>query len=353
MAGTDRKTTHGLAQLPETLLEKPYEFGFYAVLRLIECLHPERPRLGMSTRPVDDPIRLRQEPAMRFEAASLTRFEAADGSAPHRLTVRFLGLLGPNGPLPLHLTEYAQERLRQHGDRTFIRFLDIFHHRMLSLFYRAWANNEPAISFDRPEADRFSDYVASMAGLGMASLRRRDDISDHTKLYYCGRLASQTKSAEGLQDILNDYFELPVRIEQFVGEWLPLPAQSICRLGLDPANGTLGRSVMVGLKVWGCQHKFRVTLGPLSFDDYESLLPVGTRIRRLVALVRNYIGDELAWEVRLVLKRAQVPALRLNGNCRLGWSTWLGTPPDEADPDDLIFNAFAFVIQPTKENTRD
>jgi type VI secretion system protein ImpH len=341
MAGTDRKTAYDLAQLSETIKDKPHEFGFFAVLRLIECLYPERPRIGTSTRPVDDPIRLGQEPAMSFESASLTRFEAAEDTRPHRLTVRFLGLLGPNGPLPLHLTEYAQERLRQHGDRTFVRFLDIFHHRMLSLFYRAWANNEPTVSFDRPESDRFCDYVGSMAGLGMSALRKRDDIPDLTKFYYCGRLSCQAKCAEGLQDILNDYFELPVRIEQFVGEWLMLPTRNICRL------------VMVGLRVWGCQHKFRIALGPLSFGDYESLLPVGSRIGRLVALVRNYIGDELAWEVRLVLRRADVPAMRLNGACRLGWSTWLGQRPGEDDPDDLIFNTVAFVVRPTKEGTRD
>ena len=353
MAGTDRKTAYDLAQLFETIKDKPHEFGFFAVLRLIECLYPERPRIGTSTRPVDDPIRLGQDPAMSFESASLTRFEAAEDTRPHRLTVRFLGLLGPNGPLPLHLTEYAQERLRQHGDRTFVRFLDIFHHRMLSLFYRAWANNEPTVSFDRPESDRFCDYVGSMAGLGMSALRKRDDIPDLTKFYYCGRLSCQTKCAEGLLDILSDYFELQVRIDQFVGEWLMLPSRNICRLGLDPANGTLGRSVMVGLRVWGCQHKFRITLGPLSFGDYESLLPVGSRIGRLVALVRNYIGDELAWEVRLVLRQPEVPAMRLGGGCRLGWSTWLGQRPGEDDPDDLIFNAVAFVIRATKEGTRD
>lgn len=348
MAGTDRKTAHDLAQLVGAIKEKPYEFGFFPILRLIECLYPERPRIGTSTRPVDDPIRLGQEPAMAFESASLTGFETAKETRPHRLTVRFLGLLGPNGPLPLHLTEYAQGRLRQHGDRTFVRFLDIFHHRMLSLFYRAWANNEPTVSFDRPESDRFSDYVGSMAGLGMSALRKRDDISDLTKFYYSGRLSCQTKCAEGLQDILSDYFELPVRIEPFVGEWLMLPAQDVCRLGLDPVNGTLGRSVMVGSQVWGCQHKFRITLGPLSYGDYESLLPVGNRIGRLVALVRNYIGDELAWEVRLVLKRAEVPAMRLNDSFRLGWTTWLGHRPGENDPEDLTFNAFAFAIRPTK-----
>jgi type VI secretion system protein ImpH len=348
MAGTDRQTTNDLTQLERAVAEKPHEFGFYSLLRRIECRNADRPRLGTAQRPIEDPVRIGQEPATAFESASLTAFESARESRPQRLTVRLLGLLGPNGPLPLHLTEYAQERLRQHGDRTFVRFLDIFHHRMLSLFYRAWANNEPTVSFDRPDSDRFRDYVGAMAGLGMSTLRKRDTVSDLTKFYYCGRLASQTKSAEGLEDILSDYFRLPIRIQSFAGEWLMLPDQDICRLGREPASGTLGRSVVIGMRVWGCQHKFRIVAGPLGLDDYESLLPVGDRIRRLVALVRNYIGDELAWDVSLILKKEEVPAMRLGDGFRLGWTAWLGKRPQENDADDLVIDAFTHVIQQTE-----
>ena len=345
MAGTDRKTSDHLAELTRALQEKPYQFGFYQALRFIESLYTERPRLGTSQRPVDDPIRLGQEPAMSFEAASLTAFEPGKDGKPHRLMVRLLGLLGPNGPLPLHLTEYAMERKRDHGDRTFASFLDVFHHRMLSLFYRAWANNEPTVSFDRPDADRFADYVGSLVGLGMAALRKRDDISDHTKFYYSGRFSGQAKCAEGLQAVLTDYFNLPAGIEEFVGEWMRLPQQHICRLGADESNGTLGQSVIVGSRVWGSQYKFRISLGPLGFEDYVRLLPAGDRIRRLVTLVRNYIGDELAWDVRLILKREEVPAARLDGNSRLGWTTWLGERVSEKDADDLFFNAFGYVSE--------
>lgn len=353
MAGTDRKTAHDLAQLIEAVEEKPHEFGFFPLLRLIECLCADKPRLGKSLRPVEDPIRIGQEPATCFESASLTAFEAAKGARPPRLTVRCLGLLGPNGPLPLHLTEYALERRFRHGDRTFARFLDLFHHRMLSLFYRAWANTEPTVSFDRPESDRFSYYVGAFAGLGMSALRQRDPISDLTKLHYSGWLSGQTKCAEGLQEILSDYFDMPVCIEPFSGGWLTLPAESVCRLGLDPENGSLGRSTVCGSRVWDCQHKFRIILGPLGFGDYESLLPVGKRIGRLVALVRNYIGDDLLWDLQLILKRTETPVVRLNDKFRLGWTTWLGQRPSEKDPDDLTFNAVALLVRQPEENSRD
>ncbi|MDY0042624.1 MAG: type VI secretion system baseplate subunit TssG [Desulforhabdus sp.] len=343
MAGTNRTATHPLNDWIGALEEEPYAFGFFHLLRLMECLYPERPRLGASRRPSADPIRLKHEPAMSFESASLTSFQRGEDGQPHLLTVRLLGLLGPNGPLPLHLTEYAQQRLRQHADPTFTRFLDIFHHRMLSLFYRAWANNEPTVSFDRPESDRFADYVGSFAGLGMSTLRQRDEMPDLTKLYFCGRLACQARCPDGLQAMTAEYFKLPVRVEEFIGNWLALPQKSVCRLGIDRTNGELGRSVILGLQVWDCQHKFRIVLGPLSFEEYESLLPGGSRIGQLVALIRNCTGDELAWDVRLTLKRSEVPAARLGGDHRLGWTTWLGDRPGKKDADDLVLDAFATV----------
>jgi type VI secretion system protein ImpH len=67
------------------------------------------------------------------------------------------------------------------------------------------------------------------------------------------------------------------------------------------------------------------------------------RIKRLVALVRNYIGDELAWDVNLVLDRNEVPALRLDGQGRLGWTTWLGERLEKKDADDLVFDPSLFV----------
>ena len=295
----------------------------------------------MSRRPAEDPVRLAQESSMHFECASLASFEPATDDKPHRMRVRLFGLLGPNGPMPLHLTEYAQERLRKHKDPSLLRFLDVFHHRLLSQFYRAWANNEPTVSFDRPDSDRFGFYIGSLEGLGMPALKNRDEISDWTKLCYCGFLGCQTKNAEGLESIVSGYFGLPARLKEFVGEWLPLPETDILRLGEKPSSGTLGASIILGHKIYSCQHKFRVVLGPMGYDDYKSFLPGGARIRRLVALVRNYAGDELAWDVNLVLKREEVPLLSLDGRSRLGLTAWLGKRSAARDADDLVFDAWA------------
>jgi type VI secretion system protein ImpH len=299
------------------------------------------PRVGWSLRPVDDPVRLGQQPSLAFAPSALASFDLGKNGSPPRLSGYFFGLLGPNGPLPTHLTEYAYDRLRNAHDPTFVRFLDVFHHRMLTLFYRAWASARPTVSFDRPDADWFGSYLASLCGLGMESLRNRDALPDLAKLHYVGRLACQTRHAEGLQAMIEGFFRLPARIKEFVGAWMDLPENGLCRLGGAPETGTLGMTAIAGARVWGCQQKFRIVLGPVDFAHYRRLLPGGESLRRLVALVRNYTGDELNWDLNLILKREEVPASKLGGAGRLGWSTWLGRRQAESDADDLMLDPLA------------
>ncbi len=339
MAGQDRTAAHAL-ELGRALQEKPYEFGFFQAVRLLECAHPDKPRIGQSLRPGDDPVRLAQEPSLTFAPSTLSAFEPGKNGLPPRLVERFFGLLGPNGPLPLHLTEYARDRLRNARDPTFARFLDIFHHRMLTLFYRAWANAEPTVNFDRPETDRFALYVGALFGLGMPSLRHRDGMPDLAKLYFAGRFACQSRPAEGLQAILEGFFDAPVRIEQFVGGWMEVPEEARCRLGESPDTGTLGETLVIGERVWGGQQKFRIVFGPMSLADYLRLIPSGDSLDLLVPIVRNYVGDELTWDVRLILRKDEVPELKL-GARQLGWTTWLLSRPAQEDAGDALLNPLA------------
>ncbi len=339
-----RKTTPDLnALINMKVTEETYAFNFFQLLRMIECADDKKPRIGMARRLSDEIFRLSQEPGMSFESASLTAFKPGGKGVPHRLRVRLLGMLGPNGPLPLHLTDYIYKRQLHQKDFTLARFLDIFNHRMLALFYRAWAINQPVVSFDRRKSDRFSTYIGSLGGLGMPAFKNRDEIPDLAKLYFIGRLSCQTKCPEGLAAIVSDYFKMSAHIKEFIGQWLKLPKNQICRLGIEPENGILGESTVIGKSVWGCQHKFRLMMGPVGIRDYTSLLPTGKIIHSLIAMVRNYIGDELAWDMNLILKKEEVPAVRLNGKFHLGWTSWLGKRASQKDADDLILNAMAYA----------
>lgn len=325
----------------EALAQDPYHFGFYEALRQLECWYRHQPRLGESARPAQDPIRLGQAPSLKFAPATLASFQCSD-ERPARLGVYCFGLFGPNGPLPLHLTQYAHNRLHHARDPVLMEFMDLFHHRLLSLFYRAWANKEPTVQFDRPEQDRFAQYVGSLLGLGMPSLRQRDAMPDLLKLHFSAHLASHNRHAEGLVAIVGAFFRLPVKLVEFVGEWLDIPKESYCTLDRSDTAGQLGRSAVIGTRSWQRQHKFRIRLGPLSLKDYEHMLPGGSGLQRLVAIVRNYTGFEFRWDLALVLKKEQVPTAQPGEYGRLGWTTWLKAEERCTDADDLQLNAEAY-----------
>jgi type VI secretion system protein ImpH len=318
--------------LLHALQETPWAHDFHHALRRLEALHPERPRWGLARRPKDDALRLGQQPALDFAPASVAGLTSADDKRPARLEIRFFGLLGPNGPLPLHLTEHARERLLHHGDASFARFLDVFHHRLLSLFQRAWAQPRPTVSFDRPEEDRFHDYVGSLIGIATPECRERDAAGDRIKLAMAGWLARPTRNAEGLRALLVAYFRLPVEIEEFVGHWMSLPDDDLTRLGRHAACAQLGVGAVAGRRVWDRQHKIRVRLGPLTLAQYEDFLPKGSAHGKIVALLRQYLSLELDWDARLALKADEVPRVQLGG------STWLGQRPQQTPADELVLN---------------
>lgn len=327
--------------LPARVLAEPHAYGFHALLRLFEALQARRPRLGRSVHPSQDVLRLGQEPGLVHAPASLAALLPGEDGRPDRLLVHVFGLFGPDGPLPLHITELARDRQRNHGDPTLLRFIDMFHHRLLSLFHRAWADVRPTVSFDRPQEDRFGHYLGALVGLSTPGLRDRDAMPDLTKLHFAGLLSGQTRNADGLASVLTAFFTVPVRVECFVGAWLTLPGEDLSRLSDGARTAGLGTTTVLGARVWSRQHKFRVVFGPLTLQDYERLLPGGLSFHRLVPIIRNWAGDALAWDVNMILRRDEVPPTCLGRQGRLGWTTWLMPRRADTDADDLHLEAGA------------
>ena len=324
-------------ELLRRLREEPHKFDFFQAVRLLENAHPGLPRIGTSLRLRDDPIRFAQSPSLSFAPAALAGFTPADGDVPPTLRQRFFGLFGANGPLPLHLTEYARERARRMpSDRALVRFLDMFHHRLLSLLYRAWAEAQPAVSLDRPDNDPFSRWVGSLAGYGQTTLMGRDSIPDGARLAAVGILGRSVHGAEGLERILNDFFRVPVRVHQWQPHWMRLPEDAHSRIGLRNAPVGLGQNAVIGAKVWDCQTRFRIEIGPLTLEQYKRFLPGGESMRRLRDWVLNYVGYELSCEMHLVLEKEEVPLVKLGAAGALGWTSWLGTRRVDEPAKDLV-----------------
>lgn len=335
MARATRQAPDPVA-LIDALHAHPESFEFFEAVRRIECAYPEQPRLGESTKPSEDPVRLCQTPSLAFAPRMIDRVEKPVDGKPTRMHGLFFGLFGPNAPLPLHLTEYALDRQINAKDPTLTAFANIFHHRMMSLFYRAWADAQPTVQHDRPDEDRFGLYMGALVGLGTPHLDGRDALPDRFKRFFAGRLLQQTRNGEGLAALLRDFFRIPVRVIEFVGEWMQLPGEAHLCLGRTPDVAGLGRTTVMGAQVWGTQQRFRLRIGPLSGNEFNHFLPGGEALKELVAAVKTYVGEEKAWDVQLVLKGAEVPTTRLGQAGRMGLTTWMGAPPPQLDADNVL-----------------
>ena len=306
---------------------------FFQALRRIEAENPDRPGFGRSRRAAQDPLRLGQTANLSFASSTLSAVQPATEERPGRLLQNFHGLFGANGPLPMHLTEYAMERRLSYQDPTFERFCDVFHHRMLSLFYRIRANADPAICEDRPTDNRFRTYIGALLGMGSPALRDQDACGDEAKLFHAGHFANQKRSPSALLGILSQQFSMPVELREFEPEWLELPEDSRLYLGTSKATGRLGINTVIGARTWERQFRFALVFGPVSRDQFESLLPDQPSPSRLAALVRNFVGLEYSWEYRVVLHDVERPATRLGHYGQLGWSSWLkGKSRDSESP---------------------
>ncbi|MCC7098513.1 MAG: type VI secretion system baseplate subunit TssG [Rubrivivax sp.] len=328
----------------QRLQDRPGDFDLFFALRLLQARHPELPRLGRALRPHAEPIRLGQDPSLSFAPTTLAELLPPPPRAPQvppRLTVWSFGLYGPNGPLPTHLTEYVRERLRQHDDPTLARFADIFHHRLLLLFFRAWADAQPTVALDRREGDAFGRFLGSLLGHGEAGMLARDAVPDHAKRFAAGHWSRWSRNPEGLAAALAMYLGVAVQLQEHRLHHLPLEPAQQTRLLPFGGNTGLGVDAVVGARVPDAQYAFRLRLGPMPLAAYQRLLPGGEDFQATVDWVRNYVGLEYAWDLQLVLRQLEVPGTALGGPARLGHSSWMlaGPATAKADADDFCFDA--------------
>ena len=333
MAADDRSTRDDLIGRLEA---EPYQFGFYQALRRLEAEHVGFPGFGRSRRAAQDPIRLGQMATLSFTGSALAKLVPANKSRPELLLQYFHGVFGPNGPMPVHLSEYAIERRLSFHDQTLERFCDMFHHRMLSLFYRIRANAEPALCEDQPQTNRFRAYTGALIGLGTPALQGRDPGPDEARLFHAGHYANQKRSPGALLGIVSQYFSMPVSLREFQPEWLELPAESRLMLGRDEESGRLGVNTVIGERTCERQFRFSLEFGPLDVEQFESLLPDQPAIARLVSLVRTFVGLEFSWDYRMLVRQDEVPTCCLGRQGKLGWSTWLGGQQRNPDRPDFF-----------------
>ncbi|MDF3980977.1 type VI secretion system baseplate subunit TssG [Luteibacter sp. PPL554] len=319
------------------LASGPLDDWFGAVRRLERAVG-RRPRVGRAGRPADEPVRFTHPPSLEFAPTAVWGIDAVAGG---RLTVRsaVLGLWGPQGALPLHLTEYALGQRHARKDRTLEAFADVFHHRMLSLLYRAWAETQPCVQADRPADDAFAGYLGAVTGVAPG------EPGAGVVRFAAGHFATRSRHAEGLRALTSVVLGVAVRIEEHLPERLPVDDAMRCRLNRTRVGhtGVLGRTVRVA------SSRFRLRIGPLPWRRYAALSSRGPAWHALVVAVRRYAGASHAWDARLCLQRHDVPDARLGGDARLGHSCWIGSLATDVDPDPLVLEgAVPGLAPPTR-----
>jgi len=331
-----------LTEVRRALEEFPGRFEFFQAVRLLLRIFSERDAPG-SASAAREAVRFRANNILSFPPSQIEAIDW-DGEPP-AMTVNFMGLTGPMGVLPKVYTELLQARVRSR-DHTLADFFDIFNHRMISLFYEAWEKHRSAVAYERDGQDRVSKYFMSLIGLGTGGLQDRMVVRDDSLLYYCGLLALQPRSAVAVRGILEDYFGVPVEVEQFVGAWQPLGKDDQCDLGSGASlSSQLGVGTVVGDEIWDQQSRIRLKLGPLTQEQYLAFLPGGAAYEPLRDLTRFVCGVHLEVEVQLILQRAVVPRCDLGEDSlagpRLGWFTWMksGADFDRSPADTMLLLA--------------
>jgi type VI secretion system protein ImpH len=329
--------------LEDVLFEEPYRFDFFQAVRLLRRLGKGRAPVGHGGPPPREVARFLARYGLHFPASAIERLDRpADDRSPPAMTVNFLGLTGPSGVLPQVFTELVQARARA-GDTTLAAFLDIFNHRLVSLFYRAWEKHHVAVAAEAGAGDRFADHLFSLIGLGLPPLRSRHAFLDRVLLAYAGFFARRQRPAVVLEAMLADHFGIVVEVVQFAAQWLVLDEGDRSVVGARGRNNALGVDFVLGARVLDEQGKVRLRLGPLGFAEFLSYLPDGPSFRPLVEMARLYLDAEFNLDVQLVLKADEVPPCRLSSRpgegARLGRYAWLGGGAVGGDIDDAIFAA--------------
>jgi type VI secretion system protein ImpH len=331
------------ASVRDILVNETYRFDFFQAVRLLKLALPKRREVGKTAKPGDEIVRFRSHDGLSFPPSAIYQLQPSPTEdKPMAMTVAFMGLTGPSGVLPRHYTELLLER-KHHKDTGLRDFFDLFNHRLISLFYRAWEKYHYAVGYEtsllEETEDRVSQYLFALMGVGTPAIQTQLHLKRQSLLRYVGLVGQRPHSAEALQHGLSDYFGVPVRVEQFLGAWLELAEQDWSRLGAAPGN-RLGQTAVAGTRVWDQQARFRVVLGAMDIQTFRKLLPSGAAYSSLVDFVRFFAGLEADFDIQLKLKANDVPYCRLEASPeaapRLGWTSWLKTHEFVQDAEDVV-----------------
>jgi len=227
-----------------------------------------------------------------------------------------ISLTGANAPLADHYIEKIMQASQQ-KNFALQDFLDIFQQRCSNLYSKAKQRSQLYIQHENNS--KLNIILESLSG----------NKKHH---FYTGLFSQKPSNTISLQNILSDYFDLPIKIKEFIGEWIYLDCKDYTRLKLEPSPenyNQLGINTFIGKRFWNIQNKFRIVIGPLKYNKFRQLLPDGNMLQAIKELTQCYVNNYYGFEIELILMPKEVPYcyLRKYNSMRLGWNTWLKSKP--------------------------
>lgn len=347
----------------EDLVERPHRYSFNQAVRLLErsavfgnlesgIKFANNP-IARHTRPETEVVRFHTRQSLSFPSSEnfeLTQQEQKNKLKQWKLYVNFMGLTGVSGVLPYHYSEMILKRLKM-KDVALDQFFDLFNHRTISLFYQASVKYNLPVEYERShlfpskteKRDTHTQALLSLLGLGTKNLTNRLYTRDESLIYYGGLFSQRLKTSTALKQIVQDHFQIPVEIKEFIGQWQSLIDDVRTRLpGLQAPQGQnncLGRSVMLGRNGWFAQGKIRIILGPLNKTQLETFAPGTVALKALNEMVNFYIDMEHDYDFIIRVKRRDVPEkIKLDSKQPpvIGWNTWLSSKQQNFAVDETV-----------------
>ena len=315
------------APLTERLFKEFYRYSFFKAVSLLENLYPHKKPIGKTLVPAEEAVRFSSKTGLAFAPSDISKIEHKNREMPVDMEVAFMGLIGPSGILPHWYNELALERA-YFKDFGTTAFYDMFNHRLISLFYLSWKKHKLSATYLPDAKDKISSCFLNLAGLGTPGLMDMLNIPDKSFIYYfSGLLSRQPPSAFAIEAAVGYFADTPVNVQQFVEQLFPIDEKDQTQIGL--VNSQLGIDAICGKYVYDNKSKFRINLGPMSYNIFRRLLPSGDKLASTFSLVRYMVGIEYEFDVRLTLKHDEVPLCILGQDSPspplLGWTTWVKT----------------------------
>ena len=355
----------------EHLQRQPYSYDFFQAVRLLESstLCEKKARLVSGSMPMtsseaNELVRFSSNSTLSFSANdidSITKIQVGDRGQSNQqwlLSSGFMGLSGSHGVMPYHLSEQILKQVRE-KNYALIDFLDIFNHRILSLFYKAWSKYRLPVNYEKQklvqsvEKDSISYAIASLIGLGTEGLDKSLLIPQDAMLGFAGSLSRGICTASSLESMLSRYFDIDATIEQFQGTWYELPEDIQTRMpgGIwgKGRNNRLGKNAVIGSRAYQLQSKFLIKIAPMPYEDFMTYLPGEKKLEELKQMVSFAVGDELDFEILITVYSVDMPSAQLlqddHYQPRLGWNTPMNTQQSKDSVIDILLSKDTIAIE--------